>query len=61
MTVTPTSDFSPRSDFLRIMHQRGFVHQMSNAGGLGALAAKGQLTTYVGRAPASATTTPPPD
>ncbi|MEO1694270.1 MAG: tyrosine--tRNA ligase [Pseudomonadota bacterium] len=30
------------------MHERGFVHQMSDAGGLDALAATGQLTTYVG-------------
>ncbi|MEM1306256.1 MAG: tyrosine--tRNA ligase [Pseudomonadota bacterium] len=48
MTATTTSDFSPRSDFVRIMHERGFVHQMSDAEGLDALAAKGELTTYVG-------------
>jgi tyrosyl-tRNA synthetase len=42
------TDFTPRSDFLRILHERGFIHQCSDLAGLDALAAKGQATAYVG-------------
>jgi tyrosyl-tRNA synthetase len=37
-----------KSDFLNILHTRGFIHQVSDADGLDALAAKGQATAYVG-------------
>jgi tyrosyl-tRNA synthetase len=37
-----------KSDFLNILHSRGFIHQVSDADGLDALAAKGQATAYVG-------------
>ena len=36
------------SDFLNILETRGFIHQMSDAAGLDALAAKGDVTAYVG-------------
>ena len=39
---------APRSDFLRILSERGFIHQMSDPDGIDALARNGQLTTYVG-------------
>jgi tyrosyl-tRNA synthetase len=37
-----------KSDFLRILSERGFIHQMSDADGLDALAAKGEAIGYVG-------------
>jgi tyrosyl-tRNA synthetase len=37
-----------KSDFLNILHSRGFIHQVSDADGLDALAAKGHATAYVG-------------
>ena len=36
------------SDFLRVMRERGYVHQMSDEAGIEALAARGELNTYVG-------------
>ena len=37
-----------RSDFLRVLHERGFVHQVTNAEGLDAAAAEGVVTGYIG-------------
>src|SRR5437660_6040964 len=37
-----------KSDFLNILRERGFIHQMLDATGLDALAAKGGATAYVG-------------
>ena len=37
-----------KSDFLRILTERGFIHQCSDTAGVDALAAAGKLTTYVG-------------
>ncbi len=47
---TPASaqPFAPRSDFLRIMQERGFVHQCSNLEGLDALLTSESVTAYVG-------------
>lgn len=42
------SDFKPKSDFLRILQERGFIHQCSDFAGLDALAAKGEVVAYVG-------------
>ena len=39
---------TPKSDFLRIMTERGYLHQASDHAGIDALAVKGELTTYVG-------------
>jgi tyrosyl-tRNA synthetase len=36
------------SDFLNVLTERGFIHQASDLTGIDALAAKGELTTYVG-------------
>ncbi|MEO0729901.1 MAG: tyrosine--tRNA ligase, partial [Pseudomonadota bacterium] len=38
----------PKSDFLRVMTERGFVHQASDADGLDALGRDGAITAYVG-------------
>ena len=38
----------PASDFLRVMRERGYVHQMSDEASIDALARAGQLHTYVG-------------
>ncbi len=37
-----------KSDFLRVLQERGFIHQVSDAAGLDALAAKGDAIAYVG-------------
>ena len=37
-----------KSDFLNILQERGFIHQVSDPASLDALAAKGQLTAYIG-------------
>ena len=42
------SDFTPKSDFLRILQERGFIHQCSDFAGLDALAAKSEVVAYVG-------------
>ncbi len=42
------TDFQPRSDFLRILEERGFIHQCSDFAGLDALAAKGEAVGYIG-------------
>ena len=39
---------APKSDFLRILTERGFIHQCSDLQGLDALAAKGDVVAYVG-------------
>ena len=39
---------APKSDFLRVLSERGFIHQCSDMAGLDALAAKGQAVGYVG-------------
>jgi tyrosyl-tRNA synthetase len=38
----------PRSDFLQILHERGFVHQCSDVAGLDAKAQAGEVVAYVG-------------
>jgi tyrosyl-tRNA synthetase len=37
-----------KSDFLNILESRGFIHQISDAAGLDELAAKGDVTAYIG-------------
>jgi tyrosyl-tRNA synthetase len=37
-----------KSDFLRILDERGFIHQISDPEGLDALALKGPITGYIG-------------
>ena len=37
-----------RSDFMRVLHERGFVHQCTNDGALDALVAEGPITAYIG-------------
>ena len=37
-----------KSDFLNVLDQRGFIHQVSDPDGLDALAAKGPISGYVG-------------
>ena len=38
----------PKSEFLRVLVERGYVHQCSDFAGLDALAAKGEIVAYVG-------------
>jgi tyrosyl-tRNA synthetase len=37
-----------KSDFLRVLDERGFIHQISDPEGLDAAASKGRITGYVG-------------
>ena len=37
-----------RSDFLRVLHERGFIHQVTDPEGLDAAAASGVLSAYIG-------------
>jgi tyrosyl-tRNA synthetase len=37
-----------KSDFLNILSERGFIHQLTDAAGLDALCAKGCVTSYIG-------------
>jgi tyrosyl-tRNA synthetase len=39
---------APRSEFLQVLTERGFIHQASDIEGIDAAAAEGRLTTYVG-------------
>ena len=43
-----TDAFEPRSDFLRVMQERGFVHQCSDLPGLDDKARSGALVGYIG-------------
>ena len=43
-----TDAFKPRSDFLRVMQERGFVHQCSDFAGLDDKARSGALAGYIG-------------
>ena len=40
--------FTPRSDFLRLLGERGYIHQCSDFEGLDAAARAGVLTAYIG-------------
>nr|USU32246.1 tyrosine--tRNA ligase [Methylobacterium sp. OTU13CASTA1] len=47
--MSPAPDaFAPKSDFLRVLSERGFIHQGSDLAGIDAAALEGRLTTYVG-------------
>jgi len=39
---------TPKSDFLKILTERGFIHQCSDMDGLDQLAAKGKAVAYIG-------------
>src|SRR5512143_3799119 len=41
-------DFTPKSDFLCVLIERGFVHQCSDFAGLDEKAAAGGLSAYIG-------------
>ena len=43
-----TNAFQPKSDFLRVMQERGFVHQCSDFAGLDEKARSGSLAGYIG-------------
>jgi tyrosyl-tRNA synthetase len=43
-----TNAFKPRSDFLRVLIERGYVHQCSDFAGLDAKALSGSLVAYIG-------------
>ena len=40
--------FAPKSDFLRILTERGYIHQGSDLAGIDQAALEGRLTAYVG-------------
>jgi tyrosyl-tRNA synthetase len=41
-------DFTPRSDFIRVMQERGYIHQCTDLAALDAAAAACPITAYVG-------------
>ena len=43
-----TDDFTPRSEFLRVLRERGFIHQCSDYAGLDEKARSGALVAYIG-------------
>ena len=43
-----TTEFQPQSDFLRVLTERGFIHQCSDFAGLDKKASEGMITAYVG-------------
>jgi tyrosyl-tRNA synthetase len=43
-----TAMSGPRSDFLQVLHERGYVHQCSDVAGLDAKAQAGEVVAYVG-------------
>ncbi|GLS45706.1 tyrosine--tRNA ligase [Methylobacterium brachythecii] len=46
--MSAAESFSPKSDFLRVLTERGYIHQTSDLEGIDTAAAEGRLTTYVG-------------
>ena len=44
----PQSKIEYKSEFLKVLDERGFIHQSSDFDGIDALACKGDLTAYVG-------------
>ena len=42
------TDLKFRSDFLRVLQERGFIHQVTDAGALDAKAASGRIVAYIG-------------
>jgi tyrosyl-tRNA synthetase len=43
-----SNDFKPSSDFLKVLGERGFIHQISDVAGLDAKAKSGDLVAYIG-------------
>ncbi len=43
-----SDDFKPRSEFLTVLRERGYVHQCSDYAGLDAKAHSGELVAYIG-------------
>ena len=43
-----TDAFEPKSDFLRVLRERGYVHQCSDYAGLDEKAHSGELVAYIG-------------
>ena len=51
LTAAPMTDqpaFSPKSDFVRVLQERGYVHQCTDLSALDAQAAAGPITGYIG-------------
>ena len=46
--MTAAEPFAPRSAFLKVLAERGYVHQCSDFAAVDAAAAEGRLTCYVG-------------
>jgi len=43
-----SADFKPKSDFLRVLQERGYIHQITDAEALDAALRSGVVTAYVG-------------
>ena len=43
-----SDDFTPKSDFLTVLRERGYVHQCSDYAGLDEKAHSGEFVAYIG-------------
>src|ERR687890_2152880 len=43
-----STDFQPKSEFLRTLQERGYIHQCSDLAGVDEKAAAGELVAYIG-------------
>jgi tyrosyl-tRNA synthetase len=48
MSETDIAAFKPKSDFIRVMQERGYIHQCSDIEALDKAASEGAITAYVG-------------
>src|SRR5215469_15100472 len=48
MSDTDIATFQPKSDFVRVMQERGYIHQCSDLEALDKQASEGVITAYVG-------------
>ncbi|MGZ5985812.1 MAG: tyrosine--tRNA ligase, partial [Caulobacteraceae bacterium] len=48
MSETDLASFKPKSDFVRVMQERGYIHQCSDLEALDKAASEGVVTAYVG-------------
>jgi tyrosyl-tRNA synthetase len=48
MSDTDIASFKPKSDFVRVLQERGYIHQCTDLDGLDRTASEGAITAYVG-------------
>jgi tyrosyl-tRNA synthetase len=48
MSQTDIASFKPKSDFVRVLQERGYIHQVTDIEGLDKAASEGVITAYIG-------------